>query len=374
MSANTFSSAYPLSSHEILKFSHDLDVHAAEHPHFFDDRLLQLINEHFGYVTSSLSRHVNNRYCGIIINSSQIPDAYSEAQYYSVYFQKYDPFSYAMYEAKRQTQKPILLKSSETLTSNNAHETYTNYLCRVGLKWSLALVYDEYHLVLDKPFQDEDFSPYEKCFWEAVYELIEGKYQTQQALRRTLTVREMTNALLDNLSTGVLLLNEENKIIDANQSGLALLTAAMGTCHLTVAASSLVFRALKERFCESDTPTVTFRENRYLLSVTFADPLQLVKCEKCITIKPVENPHPMKKENMVLLFAQQYHLTMREVDVLELLWKGNSYKEIAARLSISLCTVRTHINKIFQRTGVNNQRALLNKYRSIDEIHLAKKG
>lgn len=365
MTANYFSSAYPLSSDQILSFSHDLDVHAAEHPYFFDSKLLQLINKHFGYQTSSLSRHVNNRYCGIIINSSHIADAQSEAEYYSIYFQKHDPFSYAMYEAKKQQQGPILLKSSETLTSSNTQETYTNYLCRVGLKWSLALVYDEYHLVLDKSFQEEDFTAFETSFWAAVYELIAEKYRLQQSLHRTLMTKGMANAVLDDLSMGFLLLNEENNIVDANQSGLQFLTEAMGTNHVAQAACGLVLHALRQILLEKTPPTVVFNENHYALTVNFHDPVRLMKGYKSVTLKLADSTDRIEQMDTEAVFSQQCHLTAREMDVLRLLWRGNTYKEIAATLEIALCTVRTHINNIFQKTGVNNQRALLNKYRSV---------
>lgn len=47
-------------------------------------------------------------------------------------------------------------------------------------------------------------------------------------------------------------------------------------------------------------------------------------------------------------------LTAREVEVLQLLAKGNSYKMVAAQLDISFHTVNTHIKKIYEKLHVQS--------------------
>ncbi len=51
--------------------------------------------------------------------------------------------------------------------------------------------------------------------------------------------------------------------------------------------------------------------------------------------------------------AQQYHLTAREKEVLQLLTKGYSVKAIAAALIISFDTSRTHLKNIYNKLHVN---------------------
>lgn len=48
-------------------------------------------------------------------------------------------------------------------------------------------------------------------------------------------------------------------------------------------------------------------------------------------------------------------MTNREYEVLELLARGNSDKQIADVLKISRRTVQTHMGRIFMKLGVNNR-------------------
>jgi DNA-binding NarL/FixJ family response regulator len=48
-------------------------------------------------------------------------------------------------------------------------------------------------------------------------------------------------------------------------------------------------------------------------------------------------------------------LTPREIEVLELIAAGLSNKEIADKLVLSNATVKTHINRIFYKTGARDR-------------------
>lgn len=53
--------------------------------------------------------------------------------------------------------------------------------------------------------------------------------------------------------------------------------------------------------------------------------------------------------------GNDYHLTNREKEILQSLSRGNSFKMIAADLTISLDTVRTHIKRIYDKLHVRSQ-------------------
>ena len=48
-------------------------------------------------------------------------------------------------------------------------------------------------------------------------------------------------------------------------------------------------------------------------------------------------------------------LSARETSILDMLYKGDSYKEIAANLNLSIHTVHTHIKNIYVKLHVNSR-------------------
>jgi len=60
--------------------------------------------------------------------------------------------------------------------------------------------------------------------------------------------------------------------------------------------------------------------------------------------------------------ATQLPLTNREFELLEELSKGLLYKEIAAKLGITVGTVKQHIHKIYHKLQVNNRTEAINLY------------
>lgn len=60
-----------------------------------------------------------------------------------------------------------------------------------------------------------------------------------------------------------------------------------------------------------------------------------------------------------------YHLTLREKEVLDLLSKGLFYKEIAVKLNIGIDTVKKHCYNIYEKLHVSNRTEALNKYNKL---------
>ena len=83
-----------------------------------------------------------------------------------------------------------------------------------------------------------------------------------------------------------------------------------------------------------------------------------------------EGGSPMNAEianKLVLRFQQQastrneFHLTAKEQQVLQLMSRGLLYKEMAAELNITVNTIKQHIRHIYEKLHVQNKAEAINK-------------
>jgi DNA-binding NarL/FixJ family response regulator len=69
--------------------------------------------------------------------------------------------------------------------------------------------------------------------------------------------------------------------------------------------------------------------------------------------------------------SQRENLTNRELEILELLSQGSAYKQIAARLNLSMGTIQTHISRIYKKLHVNSRTQAVMKFLDVEpeELH-----
>lgn len=62
---------------------------------------------------------------------------------------------------------------------------------------------------------------------------------------------------------------------------------------------------------------------------------------------------------------KQFNFTKRETEIIELIFQGYNNQQISEKLFISIFTVKSHINNIFKKLGVNNRSAVMSKLISV---------
>jgi DNA-binding CsgD family transcriptional regulator len=77
-----------------------------------------------------------------------------------------------------------------------------------------------------------------------------------------------------------------------------------------------------------------------------------------------------RNENFVrdTSLAAQLELSKRELDVLDLMAKGHSNQEIAAKLFVSLSTVKTHNQNLFEKLDVKRRTQAVEKAKRLNLI------
>jgi DNA-binding CsgD family transcriptional regulator len=181
---------------------------------------------------------------------------------------------------------------------------------------------------------------------------------------------------LDHIESSVFLVERGGQIVFLNAPAKALLleaTLLRETNQSLTAVTPEANRVLQEVFsaAESGDGAVGIRGIAVPLSSSshdrwFAHVLPLTSGNRQKTAElysaiaavfvrktPLENPAPLET------LAKLYQLTAGEIRVVNAVMNGGSIKTMAEMLDLSQATVKTHLQNIFQKTGVNRQSDLV---------------
>ncbi len=103
------------------------------------------------------------------------------------------------------------------------------------------------------------------------------------------------------------------------------------------------------------------------LGIWLALKLSKPKIETVVVEKEV---YVARNENFVLdtVLVSQLELSKRELEILGLLAQGHSNQEIAAKLFVSLSTVKTHIQNLFEKLDVKRRTQAVEKAKRLNLI------
>lgn len=88
---------------------------------------------------------------------------------------------------------------------------------------------------------------------------------------------------------------------------------------------------------------------------------KMVDALKQISNMGLLSPHTLKNQNILTTFQENTYFSKRERDVIKLLLRGNSAKEIAEKLQLSRRTVEYYIENIKNKMNVSKKSELIEK-------------
>ncbi|WP_299133138.1 helix-turn-helix transcriptional regulator [uncultured Amaricoccus sp.] len=174
-------------------------------------------------------------------------------------------------------------------------------------------------------------------------------------------------AALDVLSVAVLLVTGDLRLIHANRAGETLLRARdpLGLCAGRVTAANGVDAALRAALAAPlggigrrglGIPARRVDGEELVLHVLpLGDGGPLPGATAAIFVAPATQPRPAP----IAAIAALFDLTPAETRVLELIGAGRGNAEIAAALGVAASTVRTHLLRLFEKTGTHRQADLV---------------
>jgi len=104
------------------------------------------------------------------------------------------------------------------------------------------------------------------------------------------------------------------------------------------------------------------------LGIWLALKLSKPKIETLVVEKEV---YVTRNENFILntSLIAQLEISKRELEILNLMAQGHSNQEIAAKLFVSLSTVKTHIQNLFEKLEVKRRTQAVEKAKRLNLIH-----
>lgn len=170
--------------------------------------------------------------------------------------------------------------------------------------------------------------------------------------------------MLDEVDYGLLLVTEDQRLIHANTTAQRMLNAAHPFCLQGKQLQAQQGHDAQK--LQAALQDAAQRGRRCLLHLGTG----ALTCSVAVVpmdpardgVRPVLlllGKHKVCEELSVENFARSRHLTLAETQVLKALSAGLQPQDIARRNSVALCTVRSQIRSIRQKTGSDNLRAQL---------------
>ncbi|MBU8833408.1 helix-turn-helix transcriptional regulator [Mycolicibacterium goodii] len=199
---------------------------------------------------------------------------------------------------------------------------------------------------------------------------------TQRALSHAAHGESDLAAALDTIEHGIAVLDSHGRVRDLNAAGQRILRGddglRMTARHITPSApgaGAALARAL-HRALESDVPAgdsfTVERPSGATPFIVHVVPLQVHDGHRhalLVLVDPAHEPEPS-----IALVQRLYHLTRTEAEVALRVAQGAEPKHIADDLSVSITTVRTHLHRVFHKTGTHRQAELLRLLLSVRAI------
>jgi DNA-binding CsgD family transcriptional regulator len=193
---------------------------------------------------------------------------------------------------------------------------------------------------------------------------------------QNLTVQSALTQILDHIEASVFLVERNGRIVFLNAPARVLLDEATLLCEVDQSLTAVMpeaNRMLREIFVAAENGDISVGIHGVAVPLSaspqdrwFAHVLPLTSGKRQRTADMysaiaavfvrknlLEQPTPLEA------FTKLHNLSASEARVVDAVMKGGSVKDMAERLGLSQATVKTHLQKIFQKTNVNRQSDLV---------------
>ncbi|MCF8146426.1 MAG: helix-turn-helix transcriptional regulator [Deltaproteobacteria bacterium] len=303
----------------------------------------------------------------------QLEKAY--CKYYKTYYHQFDPLQLT-HGLDTKGRLPYLEKVI-SYDSFRPTEYYNDFLKpqKIHHKLIVNLVAEKKlygRIVLTRPRKSRRFAEKEIRTAKAISPYL-AHALAHNDLRKRITLSGNILAYIEKQSTGVILLDESLRIVYKNPRAEEICGKLKGSGsaenHTDVVFSRLLKDCQEIRSNQKSWPTggMTIprhsvvngpNQSRFSLVSKVLDQESDLEDSQMFMVS-IEERSPANIDPQYLM--DTFHLSRREIDVVNLLFLGLKNAQIAGKLYVSEVTIKKHLQSIYEKIGVNNRTTLINR-------------
>lgn len=275
---------------------------------------------------------------------------------------------------ERMTRMPVgtavtdrMVLRQETLRSSQFYNEWSrpqNYLSVMG---ATLLVEDQWRFEFVVPGKHA-FGPEQLKLYEALAPHLKRAVQLTYRLQSAEIEQAYTHGALDSLDRATLIVDSTARVLFANQAARASFNAGLKMvdgvlCGTRPAETSSLHRAIANPFENGARSQIAIsrspgRAPLSLLVIPLRHKLEWVARHGQAAIVFVHDPEDAADRRYHFL-QERFGLTRAEAALVGEMLKGGDMPAVAARLMIAPATARTHLHRIFRKTGTTRQSELV---------------
>lgn len=340
----------------ILEFQENIQVDSDD---FVENVLLQ-IKKMFGYECLSFF-HVNEE--GEFHNPQHINFGDEAIRIYTEHYYKRDPFYFKNLKMSLQFRESAFLAEVVEKDDFTGSEYFTDFFERFGFNNEIALYLKSGNrhigaMGVMRFKGDRVFTNKDNVLLNTLAKIIAYQLNEHIVNEQNKQLKMQYDAVFKQNPVGIVVLDSEYRLIDCNDSACRYFEAMQMTAAKGLAQDTIddLFNANLD---QNGKPFGRFNVGCYEFQVVCSAFRNFDNRENInnyiVYIK--RNEDSLTFENCVM----EYRLTKREQEVINLIGKGLTNKQISEYLFISPQTVRTHIENIMIKTNTDNRTAILYK-------------
>lgn len=355
-----------LYSHEIVRLSNALFNHQFEEANFFNSRLVNYLSSYlpFDYV-AAVSYDDKLEYVSV---ADRVGMHFADHSYASFWHQDKCGRYISQYLLSKNIcniQAPMMFKSTDIISPEEYERSnYVSYLKPLSVHYSVSLPFGQngrFRLVFYKKRAHGDFCDNELDLLSNIHTMIFSSNLSFENIRNRNEVSRLKSELLSESDVGVVIINEDMEVLDYNSIAVVMLQRLTNCMDIHGASSHLIRGMMDIENIRQLHQPASFCQNG--CDITVSPGMDMGKTginKKCYMIY-IKN-HPTVCRASAASENAFDSLTSRELQVVKCLAEGMTYQETSESLFISLSTVRKHLQNIFCKLEINNQRKLISLY------------